>query len=181
MLNLLDLIEMVAPKVCFFGEKNRVLCYYIEKEEWKLHQFPKYPNIEFNYYSSACTLPTGDVLITGGGISDAVYLFSTEKMLPLPKRPMSQTRKEHASVFVNNYVYVLGGYDGTSNSFLSSCERYDIENDEWKPIDSMAIAKCAFGACVVNNRYIMVVGGYDGLARLDTMKALIQKLRSGRC
>lgn len=83
---------------------------------------------------------------------------------------MNQARKEHASVYLNNFVYVLGGYDGTSNAFLNSCERYDLEKDEWRPIDPMLIAKCAFGACAMDNRYIFVVGGYDGIARLNTIE-----------
>jgi len=70
----------------------------------------------------------------------------------------------------------LGGYDGTLNSFLSSCEKYDLETDEWKPVSSMMIAKCAFGTTTVANRYIFVVGGYDGHERLNTIEKYDAKI-----
>lgn len=160
----------MTPKIYFFGEKNKILMYNILKEEWRLLFLPPSINVEFNYYSSSCTLPSGDVLITGGGISNSVYLFSTQKALPFPRCPMIHTRKEHASVFLNSYVYVLGGYDGTTNQFLQTCERYDLEKDKWEPIPDMVLKKCAFGACTLNNRYIIVIGGYDGNARLDVIE-----------
>ena len=67
-------------------------------------------------------------------------------------------------------MYVLGGYDDSDSKFLSSCEKYDLEKDEWKPIDPMTVAKCAFGACTVGGRYIYVIGGYDGVVRLDIIE-----------
>jgi len=171
-------------KICFFGEKNKVLMYNIDKDEWKLTHLPFGQSYEFNYYSSAVTLPNGSILITGGGISNAVYqafIVSSQNSNRLsvelvPKTPMNQTRKEHASVLLQNSVYVLGGYDGTLNSFLNSCERYDLETDEWKPVAPMWIAKCAFGATTVANRYIFAVGGYDGHERLNTIEKYDSKL-----
>jgi kelch-like protein 10 len=159
------------PRVCFFGEKNKVLHYNIEKNEWKLSYLPIHGQPgEFHYYSSACTLPSGDILITGGGVSNSVYMFSISKMSLTPKKHLLNTRKEHASIFLNNCVYVLGGYDGTNSRFLNSCEQYDLEKDEWKSVSPMVIAKCAFGATTVSNRYIYTVGGYDGQERLNTIE-----------
>lgn len=83
---------------------------------------------------------------------------------------MHQSRKEHASVFLQDAVYVLGGYDGMMNSFLSSCERYDLETNEWIPVSSMLIPKCAFGATTLANRYIFTLGGYDGHDRLSAIE-----------
>ena len=59
---------------------------------------------------------------------------------------MNHSRKEHATVLLQNHVYVLGGYDGKTNSFLSSCERYNIANDNWELIKPMIIPKCAFAS-----------------------------------
>ena len=59
-------------------------------------------------------------------------------------------RKEHAAIIAGNRVLVMGGYDGNSNSFLNSCEKYSIEKNEWSAFAPMNISKCAFSACVVN-------------------------------
>lgn len=35
---------------------------------------------------------------------------------------------------VRNKIYSIGGYDANKNSFLSSCEKYDLEKDKWELI-----------------------------------------------
>jgi len=125
------------------------------------------------------TLPNGTILITGGGISNLVYqiYFSSshpyryhQQIKIVQKPPMNQSRKEHASVFLRDAVYVLGGYDGMTNGFLNSCERFDLENNEWTPVSNMLIPKCAFGVATLANRYIFTLGGYDGNDRLSSIE-----------
>ena len=83
---------------------------------------------------------------------------------------MKQMRKEHSAVICGNTVYVMGGYDGQQSSFLSLCEKWDVERNKWKPFAPMNIAKCAFSATVVNRKYIYTFGGYDGAKRLDNIE-----------
>ena len=150
----------------------------METDEWVLTQLPLGEIYEFNYYSSAVTLPNGTIFITGGGISNAVYQVHFNAYHPnrlqqvriAPKAPMHQSRKEHASVFLQDSVYVLGGYDGMMNTFLNSCERYDVESNTWTPVCNMLIPKCAFGATTLSNRYIFTLGGYDGNDRLSSIE-----------
>lgn len=80
----------------------------------------------------------------------------------LVKKSMSQMRKEHAAVINDSIVYVMGGYDGVQNTFLNSCEVYNIAKNEWTYFAPMNISKCAFSACVVNKKFIYTFGGYDG-------------------
>lgn len=79
-------------------------------------------------------------------------------------------RKEHSAVICESTVYVMGGYDGQQSSFLSLCEKFDVEKNVWKAFSPMNIAKCAFSACVVNRKFIYTFGGYDGQKRLDTIE-----------
>ncbi len=79
-------------------------------------------------------------------------------------------RKEHATVFLDGYVFAIGGYDGNLKKMLSSCERYDVEKDEWIFVDSLKKQKCAFAATSVANKYIYVFGGFDGRERLNTIE-----------
>ena len=161
------------PKINFFGEKNKVLTYSIDKDEWYLHVMPNnniMNKFEFSYYSSATTLPNGRIIITGGGISNSVYEISISNFRIQLKKPMKQTRKEHGSVYVNKAVYVLGGYDTFSSNFLSTCERFNPDKNEWTFIKNMNIAKCAFAVTSVNNKFIFTFGGYDGKERLNIIE-----------
>ena len=125
---------------------------------------------EFSYYSSACTLPNGHIIITGGGISNAVYEISISNFRIQLRKPMKQTRKEHGSVYVNKCVYVLGGYDTFSSNFLSTCEKFNPDKNDWTFIKNMNIAKCAFAVTAVNNKHIYTFGGYDGKERLNIIE-----------
>jgi len=60
---------------------------------------------------------------------------------------------------IGNFIYVIGGYDGTSQ--LNSCEKYNTITNEWEFITSMKIARSALGCCTWKNN-IVVTGGYDG-------------------
>lgn len=88
-------------------------------------------SLDFMYYAAAVTLPNGDALITGGGSSTTVYQFDHAKCEIIQKASMNQMRKEHAGVMNGQQVYVMGGYDGVQNIFLSCCEVYNIQEDEW--------------------------------------------------
>jgi len=171
-------IDVENPRICYFGDKDKVLIYYIDRNEWELTHLTFAETYEFNYYSSAVTIPNGSIIITGGGVSNAVcqiqlcssYAGSHKAPKVIQKEPMSQPRKEHASVYLQNGVYVLGGYNGSTNSFLNSCERFDLETGQWTAISDMMIPKCAFGATTMANSFIFTVGGYDGTARLNIIE-----------
>ena len=154
--------------------------YYIDRDEWDLIQLSFDKVFEFNYYSSAVTLPDGSILITGGGISSTVcqISFSAHSHHPriIEREPMKEIRKEHATVCIQNSVYVLGGYNGVSNTFLSSCERFDLETNSWTPISSMTVPKCAFAVTNLMNQAIFTVGGYDGFVRLRAIEKYDIKL-----
>jgi len=69
---------MTNKKLCFFGDTNKVMFFDIQSEKWSLKTLQR-GNNEFLYYAAAVTLPNGDALVTGGGSSTTVYLFSTQK------------------------------------------------------------------------------------------------------
>lgn len=66
---------MLNRKLCFFGDKNKIMTYEVDKSKWELKKLDN-RSFEFNYYSAAVTLPTGEALVTGGGSSASVYLYS---------------------------------------------------------------------------------------------------------
>lgn len=56
---------VINGKICYMGEKNKILMYDIEKKEWFLKNLKNSPYFEFYYYSSAVTLPCGDLFVSG--------------------------------------------------------------------------------------------------------------------
>ena len=55
---------------------------------------------------------------------------------------MKQPRYGHASVFINQLVLVMGGFnhrddEAMAPSTLNTCEKYSIKENEWTPIAPM--------------------------------------------
>ena len=161
-----DLYEIQQPLLCFFGDKNQVMTFDLTTKQWDLRTL--FSQYEFNYYAAAVTLPDGSALITGGGSSSTVLHYKDRKATK--KASMSQVRKEHASVFLCGFVYVIGGYDGQTGHFLQEGEKYSPTQDEWTAIAPMNVARCAFSATAVNSKLIYIFGGYDGSMRLSSIE-----------
>ena len=138
-----------------FGESNKLLVYEIMADKWtllKLAQTEGAPGLDFGYFGSAVTLDSGDVLITGGGISNLAAMFSPFELRVRKVASMNLPKKEHCSVAIKNKVYTLGGFDGGRSVFLSNCEVYDVAKDEWRLVAPMKKAKCSFAATKVNDK-----------------------------
>lgn len=56
---------------------------------------------------------------------------------------------------LDTHIYVLGGYDGTSQ--LNTVERYDVETDAWSFVASMRHRRSALGVTALCGR-IFVLG-----------------------
>lgn len=121
-------------------------------------------------HRSAVTLSSGEVLITGGGFFNDVFLFSPKDCKIEVKASMKLIKKEHSSVYMNGKVYAIGGYDGPKAKFLKECEVYDVSKDEWDMIAPMNVAKCAFAASKLSDHEIFVCGGFDGENRVNSME-----------
>mmetsp|Transcript_18927 Transcript_18927/g.34238 ORF Transcript_18927/g.34238 Transcript_18927/m.34238 type:complete len:273 (+) Transcript_18927:173-991(+) len=90
--------------------------------------------------SSTCAAP-GDVVYVAGGVQsigrglfpvNRVTRIDTKRDFAVTRLPtMIQERYEHATVYYQDYIYVLGG-SGDQN-----CERYSISKNEWEPLPSL--------------------------------------------
>ena len=136
-------------KICFLGEKNRILKYDLTTERWELTVIS---NVIFQiqFYSAACSLPDGNILITGGGHSYATFYYN-EKNGNLSSKlslititdtltklcPMKEIRKEHAAVRLGTYCFAIGGYNGLTKKFTSTAERFDLLTNTWTSIPNM--------------------------------------------
>ncbi|CAK69936.1 unnamed protein product (macronuclear) [Paramecium tetraurelia] len=162
--------EVCNPQICYFGEKHKILIYNIEKNDWQYRQISN-NTFDYNYYAAAASLPNGDIIITGGGVSrNAMLISPSQGFQQQALKSMYYPRKEHACVYLDGFVYAIGGYDGTTKQMLSCCEQYSLAADEWKMIDPLQKQKCAFAAATALNKYIYVFGGFDGRERQNTIE-----------
>lgn len=51
---------------------------------------------------------------------------------------------------LGQYIYVVGGYDGTSQ--LNSVERYDTETSIWETVSSVSVARSALSVTVLDGK-----------------------------
>ena len=99
-------------------------------------------------------------------------------------------RVGHAAVYINNKdIYVIGGYNADSNSWLGSMEVcYDafnqagtIGDDEkapqpvWEMSVSMNEPRYYFGCCTWNNEFIFVFGGMNDQFMESTLSEMQSK------
>lgn len=56
-------------------------------------------------------------------------------------------RSTHEVVEIDNYLYALGGNDGSSS--LNSVEKYDPQLNKWSIVNSMATRRSSIGAAVL--------------------------------
>jgi N-acetylneuraminic acid mutarotase len=74
------------------------------------------------------------------------------------KASMPTPRYDAASAVVNNKIYIIGGWNGSTT--ISKVEEYDPTTNTWVTKASMPTARSAMGCGVVNNK-IYVFGGVN--------------------
>lgn len=83
------------------------------------------------------------------------YPTITWKISLITKMPES---KETQIEYINNKIYVIGGYDGSKAS--KRIDMYDISNNRWIFIGEMPYAFRSHSTCVQGNK-IWIVGNYN--------------------
>lgn len=60
---------------------------------------------------------------------------------------------------INQYIYVVGGFDGTRQ--LATVERYDTDNETWDMVAPIQIARSALSLTQLDGK-LYAIGGFDG-------------------
>ena len=134
----------------FFGLSNYIMTYNIDTDDWEINKIPMDYDLNFKTYCSAVTISNNKILLIGGGLSDDILEFDPKTSKMSFKRKMQHIRTEHASVCIDDKIYIMGGYDKKINKFLTSCEIYDPIEDKLLPMESMNTAKCGFALAQSN-------------------------------
>ncbi|KAL4450765.1 hypothetical protein ABPG74_011607 [Tetrahymena malaccensis] len=104
--------------------------------------------------------PQGDVYLCGGIDPQTMQVWSEcykvdFKYRTLEKKPnMMVSRFLHGLVYLNNALYVLGGFD-QQHQLLDKCERLNLSDRQWVKIAPMIGQSAQMGVCVYKNKYII--------------------------
>ena len=73
---------------------------------------------------------------------------------------MSKCRFGHQLVFIDGFIYAIGGWNHFSKKEapLTDCERLNLKTGEWDEINSLSEGRADFGACSLGSS-IYVFGG----------------------
>lgn len=73
---------------------------------------------------------------------------------------MNCSRSGAGVACLGQYIYVVGGYDGTRQ--LNSVERYDTERNTWEQVSSVSIARSALSVTVLDGK-LYAMGKCNGV------------------
>jgi hypothetical protein len=138
--------------------------------EQSSHHVPSYRLQRGCYWSE---VPGGRLLITGGGypaVREVVSIDTRREFAVVHCPPMLFPRSDHAAVYHDQHLYILGGRNDVFLVF-SECERYVCAENRWEALPPLPQACCTMSGVVVESS-LYALGGYAGVKDLD----LVQKL-----
>ncbi|XP_062234774.1 kelch-like protein 10 [Platichthys flesus] len=111
------------------------------------------------------------VMLSSGGWSEGnpiceieAYDISANLWINISDK-LQFARAYHGSVFLNGYVYFLGGFDRAE--YFNNVVRLDLRTHVWQEVAPMYYRRCYVSATVLNG-FIYALGGSDGIVRLNT-------------
>ena len=84
---------------------------------------------------------------------------------------MNVKRGCHATVYLDEHVFVFGGVNYTDKALRKS-ERYDMQLNKWELLPHMRDARKNASACVLSKVLVYVFGGTNNFDSLDTIERL---------
>ena len=124
-------------------------------------------NIDFKIprWHRSLVTPFSEIYLTGGvDINNSeiklkksyVYDFNNKALIEIDN--MNFGRSGHAMIYLNGYIYTLGGFSD-EREFTDKCERYNIRKNIWEIIASMKVKSNNPCACSFRGKYIYKFGG----------------------
>jgi hypothetical protein len=116
-------------------------------------------------------VPGQSLLITGGGSPaerEVVRIDTRREFAVTSQLHMLTPRRDHAAVYHNQYLYVLGGWSG--KKCLRECERYVCAENRWQALLALPTG-CSKTSGVVVESSLYALGGFVG-RDLDLVKRL---------
>ena len=88
---------------------------------------------------------------------------------------MINRRYAHCSVFLNGYVYVIGGFNNkdaedVNPSTINSWEWFSPYENTWSEVWPISQNRAFAASTVISNQYIYLFGGFQGFDILNTIE-----------
>lgn len=160
------------PSLVIISDTSFVLKLNLELDKWV---FERLDNIStFNgglKYSCATCIGKERIIVSGGCSIDnsnptnKVFEINTSYINKNVKlKPMSHKRWAHCSLYIEPYIYYIGGYDhkdveNANQNTLKYCEKYNIETGIYEGIANLSQARAFSGCTIVNQSNVFIFGG----------------------
>jgi len=162
---------------------KKLMEYDIENDFWTETEL----RLERNFFpfSRSVYLPNQDIIVLGGmDDADPYRPVFTERVFMIqevPKdsydnvylitnlKPMQMMRGCFAAIYHEGWVWAFGGVN-YQDKVSKKCERYNVEQDDWKRIPDMNTPRKNASACALSADTIYVFGGTSQVETLDTIE-----------
>ncbi|MBI3400001.1 MAG: HYR domain-containing protein [Acidobacteria bacterium] len=142
---------------CNFGPLKTVESYNLSSNTWSTEASMRVAREGAGVAALGGLIYAAGGHTSGGDATDTVEVFDGSTWTLLPS--MSTRRAQFALVAAAGRLYAIGGENGSNGStLLASVESY-TPGGGWSPEPSMAVARKAFAAGVLNNGGTIVVAG----------------------
>lgn len=123
--------------------------------------------IQARHHHTATVLGSGQVLVTGGTISNGAVTLSTEMYDPLANAwfqmaSMKTARSHHTATMMSNGQLMVAGGWVSGTIFLSSTEIYSPGTNTWDDGAGMGSTRALHTATLLGDGRILVTGGSNG-------------------
>eukprot|EP00347_Sterkiella_histriomuscorum_P015469 403356908 len=179
-------IKLADNAIYCIGDTRYILMFDYKNSLWQQIYFDKSESHyqgDLKFTSIVQTsIKKKEFIMTGGchkltkDATNVCYRFSIPQMRVFKQvQSMKQARYGHASVFINQLVLVMGGFnhkddEAQAPSTLNACEKYSIKENEWTPIASMIQERAYFSAVRVKEEFIYVFGGFQNYETTNSIE-----------
>ncbi len=159
--------------IYFFGEADYCMRYLINDSKWEIIYYSNEKSrlLGSLRYTSICTVPGQKMILSGGcksfndEPSNTIFEINCNNINDVNTlQPMISKRYGHCIIYLNNYIYSIGGYDHIDRkeesmlSTLKNCEKFDVKKNKWELISNLNHPRAFFG-CITYKKNIFVFGG----------------------
>ena len=122
-------------------------------------------NFKIPSFSRSLVIPSGRIYLLGGEEPEyfsrkEVYMYdhALQDNKLYQKANMPHKKFDFTVCYLNGYIYVICGKDSSSD-VMDTCEKYDVQNDQWHTIASANKKRYAASAVGALNGKIYLFGG----------------------
>ena len=173
----------VEVSIYFFGEADYCLRFFLKKQEWEIIHYTTQLSRQIGLlrYSGICSLPSYRIILSGGckketdGPSNLFLLINSKNINDIKNlKIMPKKKYHHGCIFLNNNIYIIGGYDHIDRnnvipSTLKTVERFNLSKNQWQNLHGLNEARACFGQCIFNGQ-IFVFGGLYNDSTLQSIE-----------